>query len=167
MKSLPWIIVATALIGSILQAVLFWPQLPNKVASHFNGAGQPDGWMSKTNFVAMTLLLQFGLAAMMFGIGWLVRVLPPSMINIPNKEYWLAGERRDQTLNDSAAMMAWIAAGTAVFMMVIFYFSFDANVGEKNGLNSTATWIAVVIYLVWLTVYCVMSLKKYYSVPAR
>lgn len=165
MKSLPWIIVATALIGSILQAVLFWPQLPDKVASHFDSAGQPDGWMSKTNFVAMTLLIQFGLAAIMLGIGWLIRVLPSSMINIPNKEYWLAEERRDQTLNDSAAMMAWIAAGTAVCMMVVFYFSFDANVGEKNGLNSTATWIAVVVFMVWLLAYCAVSLQKYYRVP--
>ena len=87
MKSLPWLIVAAALIGSILQAVFFWPHLPDEVASHFNAVGQADGWMSKTAFVAVTLLIQIGLAAMMLGFGWLIKVLPTSMINIPNREY--------------------------------------------------------------------------------
>jgi len=167
MKYVPWLIVATALIGSILQAIFFWPALPEKVASHFDGNGQPDGWMSKTSFVAITLLIQFGIAAVMLGIGWLIRVLPPSLINIPNKEYWLAEERSDQTVSDMESMMAWISAGTAIFMLFVFYLTFDANVAENKGLNSNATWIGVVIYLVWLLVFCVVRLKKYYSVPSR
>ena len=165
MKSLPWLIVAAALIGSILQAVFFWPHLPNEVASHFNAAGQADGWMSKTAFVALTLLIQIGLAAMMLGFGWLIKVLPTSMINIPNREYWLADERREQTLGESESLMAWIAAGTAVFMMVIFYLTFDANVGEKKGLNSSASWSCAIVYMVGLLVFCVMRLKKYFRVP--
>lgn len=165
MKSLPWLIVAAALIGSILQAVFFWPHLPDEVASHFNAVGQADGWMSKTAFVAVTLLIQIGLAAMMLGFGWLIKVLPTSMINIPNREYWLADERREQTLGESESLMAWIAAGTAVFMMVIFYLTFDANVGEKKGLNSSASWSCAIVYMVGLLVFCVMRLKKYFRVP--
>ena len=165
MKSLPWLIVAAALIGSILQAVFFWPHLPDEVASHFNAVGQADGWMSKTAFVAVTLLIQIGLAAMMLGFGWLIKVLPTSMINIPNRECWLADERREQTLGESESLMAWIAAGTAVFMMVIFYLTFDANVGEKKGLNSSASWSCAIVYMVGLLVFCVMRLKKYFRVP--
>ena len=165
MKSLPWLIVVTALIGSILQAVFFWPHLPDEVASHFNAVGQADGWMSKTAFVAVTLLIQIGLAAMMLGFGWLIKVLPTSMINIPNRECWLADERREQTLGESESLMAWIAAGTAVFMMVIFYLTFDANVGEKKGLNSSASWSCAIVYMVGLLVFCVMRLKKYFRVP--
>lgn len=165
MKSPPWLIVAAALIGSILQAVFFWPHLPDEVASHFNAVGQADGWMSKTAFVAVTLLIQIGLAAMMLGFGWLIKVLPTSMINIPNREYWLADERREQTLGESESLMAWIAAGTAVFMMVIFYLTFDANVGEKKGLNSSASWSCAIVYMVGLLVFCVMRLKKYFRVP--
>ena len=165
MKMIPWLIVATALVGSVLQAVFFWPGLPDEVASHFNAAGQADGWMSKTAFVALTLLMQIGLAAMMFGVGWLIKVVPTSMINIPNREYWLADERREQTLDESESMMAWISAATAIFLMVIFYLTFDANVGEKKGLNTSATWICSIVYMVWLLVFCVMRLKKYFRVP--
>ena len=165
MKSIPWLIVATALIGSIVQAVFYWPYLPDEVASHFNAAGQADGWMSKTAFVTFVLLMQIGLAAMMFGIGWLIKVLPISMVNIPNREYWLAEERREQTLEESQSMMAWIAAATAIFLMVIFYLTFEANIGKEKQLNSAVSWICLFVFMVWLLVFCVVRLKKYYVLP--
>lgn len=165
MKLFPWLIVATALVGSIAQAIFFWPQLPEKVASHFGAGGQPDGWMSKTNFVAVTLLIQVGIAGVMFGVGRLVNVLPISMVNIPNREYWLAEERREQTLSETESMLAWIAAGTAAFMMVIFYLTFEANVGVNKRLNSTVTWVAIGVYFVWLLLFCVVRLRKYYRIP--
>ena len=89
------------------------------------------------------------------------------MINIPNREYWLADERRDQTLAESQSMMGWIAAGTAVMLMVMFYLSIEANLGEEKRLNATASWVCVASYLVWLLVYCVVTLKKYYRVPSQ
>ena len=119
--------------------------------------------MSKSGFVLFALVMQFGLAAVMFGCGWLIKVLPTSMINIPNREYWLADERRDQTLAESQSMMAWIAAGTAILLMLMFYLAIDANLGEEKRLNATASWICVAIYLIWLLVYCVVTLKKYYA----
>ena len=131
MKLIPWLIVAVVLIGSIAQAIFFWPQLPDKVASHFDAAGQPDSWMSKTGFIATMLLVQVGIAAIMLGTGWLIKVLPASMINIPNREYWLADDRRERTFCDIESMLAWFAAGTTVFMLVIFYLTFEANIGNQ------------------------------------
>lgn len=102
----------------------------------------------------------------MWGLGRLIRVLPTSMINIPNRQYWLAGDRRVQTLTETESMLAWVAAGTSVFMLVVMYFVFDANVGPQQKLNSLATWIAVSVYLMWLGLLCVVKLRKYYRVPA-
>lgn len=40
------------LIGVFLaQIVYYYPNLPENVASHFNGSGEPAGWMSRQNFV--------------------------------------------------------------------------------------------------------------------
>ena len=159
MKSIPWLVVALAFMGTVLSFLFFWGQLPDEVATHFDLNGHADGWMSKTGFISFALVLQFGLAVMMFGFGWLIKVLPTSMINIPNREYWLADERRDQTLAESQSMMGWIAAGTAVMLMVMFYLSIEANLGEEKRLNATASWVCVASYLVWLLVYCVVTLK--------
>ncbi len=166
-NGIPWLIVATSLIGSIIQAAVYWPHLHEQVASHFGAGGQADGWMSKVTFVAFTVGLQIGIAVSMLGIGRLIGVLPNSMINIPNKEYWLAKERRTKTLRETIWMMDWIAAGTSVFLLLIFYLAFDANVGENNQLNSFATWGAVVAYTVGLIGFCIVRTMKYYRVPSE
>ena len=45
----------------IVAGVIFWEQLPQQVAIHFNAAGEPDGWASKA---AAVLGLPAGLAAL-------------------------------------------------------------------------------------------------------
>lgn len=166
MKSkLPWLITATAIIGTIILSVAYWARLPDQVASHFGFRGQPNDWMSKGAFVAINIVLQIGIAAMMFGFGKLTKVLPASMINIPNREYWLADERREQTLAETESMLGWIAAGSAVFLLVIFWLVFDANMGEEKAINPTVFWIATVAFMVGLLVYCFSKIAKYYRIP--
>jgi uncharacterized membrane protein len=161
------LIVATTIVGIILQASLFWVQLPEKMATHFDAGGQPDGWMSKAGFIAFAVLMQAGLAGIMFGVGKLIRVVPASMVNIPNRDYWLTEERREQTFDETESMLAWIAAGTSIFLLVICCLVLDANVGEKKGFSSFSTWVAVVVYLAWLLVFCVLKLRKYYRLPIQ
>ena len=45
----------------IVAGLVFWDQLPEQLAIHFNAAGEPDGWASKT---AAVLGLPAGLAAL-------------------------------------------------------------------------------------------------------
>ncbi|MGD0830763.1 MAG: DUF1648 domain-containing protein [Terracidiphilus sp.] len=43
--------------------VRIWKKLPDTVASHFDGAGVPDGWSGKGFFVVVTLIATFGIGA--------------------------------------------------------------------------------------------------------
>jgi uncharacterized membrane protein len=166
-SKIPWLVTATAITGTVILSIVYWPQLPEKVASHFGAGGQPNGWMSKGAFVTFNIVLQLGLAVVMFGTGVLSRMLPTSMLNIPNREYWLADERREQTLAETESMLGWIGAGTAVFLLIIFWLVFEANAGEDRTLNATAFWIATVAFIVGLLVYCFVKVAKYYRVPDR
>jgi len=166
MKSkIPLLILATAIAGSIILPIIYWSQMPDEMATHFDAGGQPDGWMSKGAFAGLLILLQVGLAAMMLGIGRLTRVLPTSILNIPNREYWLAEERREQTLGETESMMAWIAAGTAVFLLFVFWLTFDANTGKEIKLNAFVSWVSVIVFVVGLLGYCFAKIAKYYRVP--
>ena len=69
-------------------ALWFWIQAPDHVASHFDAAGQPDGWSSKTE--TLGVLVPIGIAiTLAFTTRWIWEKLPTSIINIPNKHYWI------------------------------------------------------------------------------
>ena len=89
-----WVFLAVALLVSAVQMASYFPRLPEKLATHFDAAGNANGWMSKRGFFAF----QFAMLAIM-GLAfcllpqWLNRV-PNALINLPHKAYWLAPERR-------------------------------------------------------------------------
>ncbi len=87
------------LIGVFLaQIVYYYPNLPETVASHFNGLGKPDGWMTKQNFVIFESVLLLIIIFEFTLLPFVIEKMPNSLINLPNKDYWLATERREATL---------------------------------------------------------------------
>lgn len=127
------------------------PQLPEQVASHFNGAGEPDGFMSRTSFAGFMLSMVIGLPLFMVAMGKLTRFLPNSMINMPNKEYWLGETRRETTLSEMEGFLVWIAVATQVFFLALSHLTFVANMEEK-GLSTIWTSTLIVAYL-----FCVLG----------
>jgi len=72
--------------------------LPAQVASHFGRTDQPNAWTARDIYVAImvgaaTLLPLFLIVL----IAWLPRVFPRA-VNLPNRDYWLAPERRARSL---------------------------------------------------------------------
>ena len=74
-----------------------WQRLPERVASHFNGAGSVDGWMGKDANFLLSAGLIIGLTASFYLVGVMMRRLPQRWINLPNKAYWFAEERENAT----------------------------------------------------------------------
>lgn len=104
---LPRSIFAAIVLAAIAQSIFSFPQLPERMASHFGASGLPNGWMTKEAF--------FILYAVMIGLAAAVEFFParsiarssPARINLPNKEYWLAPERRAGTFAYFAQFFAW------------------------------------------------------------
>jgi uncharacterized membrane protein len=72
--------------------------LPATVASHFNAAGIPNGFMPRTTYLLVMLVVVL--------LPPILLVLLPRMalrnsgarINVPHRDYWLAPERREHTV---------------------------------------------------------------------
>ena len=74
------------------------PRLPARVASHFDATGAANGWMSPSGLFGFHAAL-LGILLLVFTVlPRLVRYLPAASINLPNRDYWLAPERRETTL---------------------------------------------------------------------
>jgi len=102
-----------------LAAIYFWSnyaQLPDVVASHFNARGMPNGWQTKSVFFAFSAGAVAIAAFLTFGIPAIFSKMPMSLISLPHKEYWLAPERRAETLAFLDRSFAWF--GCAVLLVV-------------------------------------------------
>lgn len=107
------------------------------------------------------------MAALFIGIGKLLPRIPNSMINIPNREYWLAPERRAETMSANESVLVWIAACTAWLMVGGFQLTFEANVNPQGdqSLNTMAFFVMMVVYSIAIVI-CVVFLIRRFSKPA-
>ncbi len=112
---------------AVLQNGYYWLHLPDRVAIHFNGRGTADNWASRDFAVMLMLGLQLGFPAFFLTLISLVSKLPNSMINVPHREFWLAPERREKTLNEMAQSMAGIAVAGSIFLLFLNHLTFIAN----------------------------------------
>lgn len=72
------ILVLILIAAAVIAGALFWDQLPEQMASHWNANDEVDGYMSKFWGVWMVPLMTLG----MFGIFLLVPVIDPLKANI-------------------------------------------------------------------------------------
>lgn len=68
------------------------------------------------------------------------------MINIPNRNFWLAGMRRSETLSYMRVVLNGIGLMTALFLMVISYSIFIANRDGKP-LDNVIFWTSFIGYM--------------------
>jgi len=115
---IPRFLFAAILLSAIAQCVHDFPLLPDRVASHFAASGIPNGWMTKTQFFVMYALVLLPALAIEFWVSHRIANKPDAKLNLPNKEYWLAPERRAGTFAYFEAFFAWYGC---VFLLVVVF----------------------------------------------
>ena len=118
--------IVTVLIGLGLQ-LWYWPQLPERMAIHFDINGNPNDWLDKSPATLLSVGLMALLPAFFIGISQAISWLPSSLINMPYREYWLAAERRETSLQWMTGWMLWFSVTMAIFLLVTNHLTFVAN----------------------------------------
>jgi hypothetical protein len=161
-----WIVFAATLL--LVAAHLTWAHgvLPDPVASHFGAGGVADNWQSRTGFVVTFGATVAFCAVTFLGIGlWLPR-MPTSLVNLPNREHWLAPERRDETLAHITAQLLYLGAATNLFLLAMAHLTVQAN-REVEGTPtlSDAFWVIFGAYMLGVGVWTVRLLVRYSRDP--
>jgi uncharacterized membrane protein len=115
------------LVAAALHAAYYYPRLPAMMASHFDAQGNPDGWLPKESFFKMHAITFAGLSLFLLAMSFAVRVMPAWMVNVPRKDYWLAPERRGQSLAYVSRVLLWIGNATMLFLIATIDGVFRAN----------------------------------------
>lgn len=132
-------IVLAVLAGGAI-AAWYWPALPERVASHFDAAGRPNGWSSRESFVGLMVGMTVFHAALFLGIEQVVRRSPKKWINLPHKEEWLSPGREARTREILAGHLLALGLATIVLVDLVSAMTLATNAGSAPRLGAGA-WI--------------------------
>lgn len=101
--------------------------LPERMACHFGGGGQADGWMSRTSDLHLIGALGVGLTLMFFILALVTRHMPARFVNLPNREHWLSPEHRAETCAYISGQLLWMGCLLILFLAGIHWLTIQAN----------------------------------------
>lgn len=159
---LPRSVFAALALLAIGQCVFSFPHLPDVVASHFGPSGAPNGWMSKQAF--------FAIYVVMIALAGLVEIFParaiakssPARINLPHKEYWLAPERRSETMAYFEKFFAWYGCAFLLILVLIMGLAINANLNPPPRLPTGPT-LAIIVGFVLFNIAGIVRIIRRFS----
>ncbi len=165
MTRLPKLVFAVLAIGAAIYFSSYYAQLPDVMASHFNARGLPNGWQTKSAFFSVLIGISVLAAVIGFGIPRLITLLPPEYINLPNKRYWLAPERRAETMGFLSGYFAWF--GCALFAVILFTINFaiQANLHPGRLPDASPMWYILAGFMVFAILGTARLFKRFGPPP--
>jgi uncharacterized membrane protein len=149
------------LCGLAFAAHMLWiyPALPETVASHFDTQGNPNGWMGKQVFLIFEVVLLMFVVGEFLLAPWFIGRMPNSLINLPNKAYWLADERRGETFAIFRSYFEVFGAVILILFTVVNHFVYLANIKRQNLSNNV--WFLIVAFLVFVGIWVIRFIREF------
>ncbi len=157
----PGSVFVALIVYSVMQGRYYASRLPDILATHFGGHGQPNGWQTHSAFLVTEVFVVALATAIGFGVPALLGSIPVSLMNLPNKEYWFAPERRENTLAYFRASFAWFGCALLAFLIFVNELVFRANLESPRRLNTTAFVTALFAFLGFTAVWTVRLIRRF------
>lgn len=149
-----------------VQYAYYAPRLPEIIASHFNRSGSVNAWQTKAAFFTTEILMVALAAALGFGVPRIIAAMPASLINLPNKNFWLAPERREETIGYLQMHMAWFGCALLAFLLFVMQLVFRANLQQPPQLDNASFIAALVAFLAFAAI-STIRLLNHFARPQR
>ncbi len=143
----------------ILQCYVYYPILPEYVATHFNFSGLADRWSPKIYLIFSLGSVMLLIILLIPGITILIQKFPKN-INVPNKEFWLAPDRRELTMNIIDSYLLSIGNTTLALIVGSAQMIFQANMNKTVNMGSSFLFLVLGFIIVTLTLVGIM-IKKF------
>jgi len=142
-------------------------QLADPVATHFGSGYLANGWMTRDGYLAFSLAFSVFLPVVIAGlVVWLPRVAS-GPLSLPNRDYWLAPERRAATLESITVRAIAIGSLFAIFMAGVHWLILEANAAVPPQLPARLFWAMLIAFLAALTVWIGTFWSKFHNVAGR
>jgi uncharacterized membrane protein len=145
-------------VGFILATV---PALPDRVGTHFGAGGVADGWMTRDGYRLYMLAFAVGFAGVIVAMVGIVPRFFPAVVNVPNRAYWLAPERRTAAAAYLLAHAGLLGVLIEAVIAGVHWLVLAANSVSPPRL-ATAPFVALLAaFLVFLLVWLVALLRRF------
>lgn len=159
---LPKLIFVLLVLYAAVHFSITYRQLPPVVASHFGAHGETNGWQPKAGFFLVFVIVGVLAAVVGFGIPRIITAIPTQLINLPNKNYWLAPERLVETMEFMVTCFAWFGCTLFLFLILVFDFAVQINLHPEHPPSSARLWYMLAGFLVFTMAWTVGLLAKFF-----
>ena len=147
-------------------AFIVWggDDLPAVMATQFGAAGAPVSWMSRGGYQVFMLGLAVGIPILIVA---LVTWLPgrfPNLVNVPNRGYWFAPERRDASLAYLQSFALILGTLMAAFMAGTHWLLVRTNATGSPQLDTGLLVTMLALFILAESV-CVIALVRRFRRP--
>lgn len=129
--------------------------LPPLMVSHFTASGAPNGFMTRTTYTATMLGLMIGIPCFMAFLPLSFPRLPTSLINIPNRTYWLAPERAQQTIYKLHQWMMVFSCLTLMFLGYVHWLVVQSNQRVPPAMGNYEIYGGLFVFLALTAIWSV------------
>ena len=145
----------------IFETLRLWNITPTQMASHFDFYGSPDRFSTKQQFFGFeieTMLVVIGMGVVTQS---LILITPVEWINIkmPNRDYWLTPEHRDEIMDRISSFAAILFGIVTLGIQAGFELAVSANLHQPIHFDAQAMFMVIaglfvstLLMLVWLTI---------------
>lgn len=142
-----WSVFVMLLLFAIVFVTGTASELPALVASHFDAAGQPNAFMSRSGYVRFVLCLAVGLPVIV--VAFLSTVYSRATdLKLPNREYWLAPQRLERTRGFLVAHGVWFGSLLVALVCMVHWLELAANRQHPPHLSNQAFFAVLVAFLI-------------------
>jgi uncharacterized membrane protein len=160
---LPTAIFVFLVAAGAAQVLVYYPQLPETIASHFAGNGHPNSWQSKPVFLLFLLFSMVLAAVVSFVVPRALCLLPASQLNLPNKDFWLAPENRETTFWFMEMQLAWFGCALLAFLLFAFHIAIQANLSPGTSFDSRSFLCGLGVFFVFVIVWMIRFIGHFVS----
>jgi hypothetical protein len=153
MRRIIYLLFPIALFGVAAYIVTTTPSLPDRVASHFGANNLANGYMTREGY--RTFILAFAIGVPLFVVA-MVGLLPrafPGAVNIRDRDYWFAPERRESTLGYLLGWACSLGMLLTLFIAAIHAAVLVANAYEPPRLPALLFWIELAAFAIGMLVW--------------
>ena len=142
-----------ALLGVLAYLVTTSASLPERVASHFGANGMANGYMTRDGYRTFIVSFALGVPLLVVAVVALFPRAFPGAINIPDRDYWMAPERREKTLGYLTGWACSLGSILALFIAAIHSAVRVANEYDPPRLPSALLFILLAAFGVAMVVW--------------